>query len=164
MLSSRMAVDEVCEHTQIARDTLSVLSTFSRTHLGPSRGHSWPSFCVRSARICQPRFKKRDQVQEPLIRLLLTGPRPAETASMSMRLSFRGTRVPWTSRTVGLHNWVIQSAAALYAVPSLEVVHFSETPFDLSPKLSYRILQIYICNLLQSIAASCRPVILQLQP
>lgn len=162
MPSSRTAADEYLDqHTSCHRHVLSFGNIWQR----PSRSDGLTVHGRREALLQAASHDLRTEVRMEEA--------PNEFSSQAQHLlrrprgiygsCLRASSPPKTSTNADLYNMVIQSVAPLYAVPSLEVVHFLEnTTFDLSPNLSYRILQIYM----QSTAGySCTlpPMILQLQ-
>lgn len=164
MPSSRTAADEVCdEHICCQRYAFNLehIQQIPSWSAGGTHGHQSVDPLLEPA---SHDSRTEVRVKDRFNRVVVTGQRLVVTTSTSESLSTAHSRCPWMRAHAELHNCFIQSATALYPVPSLEVVHSSEnTPFDLSPNLSYRILQIYICNNLHFVAASCRPIILQLQ-
>jgi hypothetical protein len=111
-------------------------------------------------------YEQRSEHDGRSKRVLVTETRSAEMISRNVHFLSRGSETSRTSTNAGLHNTgCTKCCSFVYSAKHRSCALSSEnTPFDLSPNLSYRILQIY--SYMQSTAAcSCKlpPMILQLQ-
>lgn len=141
------------------------LSTFSRAQRGQMGSPSTVTekLCSKlRVTIYEQRSESRGHFESAIV----TGKRSAEMTSRDVHLLSRGSETSRTSTHAGLHNTgCTKCCSFVYSAKFRSCALSSEnTPFDLSPNLSYRILQIY--SYMQSTAAcSCKspPMILQLQ-